>query len=116
MALRDPIAAYNAATNVEAHLVANALHEAGVEAVVIEDVSTVGIWMFGLLPEIHKPQVWIERADINQAKPVLDDYERQAADRRQVTENAPLIVVICEECGTRSIFPASQSGTLQNCS
>jgi hypothetical protein len=39
MPFRDPFAAYNAASNIEAHLVCNLLTEAGIEAVVIEDVS-----------------------------------------------------------------------------
>ena len=64
MALHDPVAVYNAANNVEAHLVRNALLTSGVEAHVTEDVSQVGTWAFGLLPEIHKPQVWVERQDI----------------------------------------------------
>ena len=32
--------------------------------------------------EVHKPQVWIERADIDRATPVLTEYERIAAQRR----------------------------------
>ena len=39
MALRDPVAVYNAASNVEAHLVQNALVSGGVEAHVTEHVD-----------------------------------------------------------------------------
>jgi Putative prokaryotic signal transducing protein len=115
MVLRDPFAAYNAANNIEAHLVCNALREAGLDATVIEDVSAVGTWMFGLIPEVHKPQVWIERADVDRAKPVLDEFERQAAERRRVVADAPEIEVVCEECGERSLFPGNQYGSVQNC-
>ena len=77
MGLRDPVAVYNAANNLEAHLVQQALDAADIEAFVIEDVSQVGAWVGGLMPEIHKPQVWVERADIQRAKPVLEgaDFE-----------------------------------------
>ena len=53
MALRDPVAVYNAANNIEAHFVRNVLVHSGVEAFVTEDISQVGTWMFGLIPEIQ---------------------------------------------------------------
>jgi hypothetical protein len=115
MALRDPFAAYNAANNLEAHMVCNLLNDAGVEAVVIEDVSQVGVWLGGLISEIHKPQVWIEREDIDRAKPVLDEYERRSADRRKEEADAPPVEVVCGECGQGSTFPAAQKGSVQNC-
>lgn len=117
MALNDPIAAYNAGNNLEAHLVCGVLIEAGINAMVIEDVSQVGAWIGGLVPEIHKPQVWIERADINRAKPVLDEYERRAAARRATNAGtaAETIEVMCEECGKPSKFPAAQKGSVQSC-
>jgi hypothetical protein len=115
MALNDPIAAYNAETNLDAHLVATALREAGLEANVIEDVSTAGLWLGGVVPEIHKPQVWIERADADRAKPVLEDFEHRRAERRRVAADAPDIEVLCEECGTKSMFPGNQYGSVQNC-
>ncbi len=115
MALRDPIEVYNAASNLEAHLICVALRDAGLEAVAIEDVSHVGVWLGGLIPEIHKPHVWIERTDIDRAKSVLDEYERQTAERRRVAPDAPVIEVICEECGERSLFPGNQFGSVQIC-
>lgn len=119
MALRDPFAAYNAGNNVEAHLVCGLLQDAGIQAVVIEDVSQVGVWLGGTVAEIHKPQVWIERADIERARPVLTDYERRNAERwaaeRGERDAGPPVEVVCEECGKRSKFPAVQMGTTQNC-
>jgi len=119
MALRDPIAAYNAANNMEAQLLCNLLGEAGIEAYVTEDVSQVGVWMLGLIPEIHKPQVWIERTDTERARPILEDYERRAAARRgaQTGEGtaATTIGATCEACGRRSVFPAAQRGSVQEC-
>jgi len=118
MALRDPVAVYNAASNVEAHLVRNVLLQSGVQAYVTEDVSQVGTWMFGLLPEIHKPQVWIDTADIDRAQPILEDYERRAAERRGADDGAgmePPIEVTCEACGRCSLFSRTQRGSVQDC-
>lgn len=118
MPIRDPVAVYNAATNAEAQLLRIALVEAGIEAYATEDVSTVGIWMFGLLPEIHKPQVWVAREDMGRAKPILDDFEERAHERREaartVSEQSS-IEATCEECGHTSFFPAAQRGTVQDC-
>jgi hypothetical protein len=116
MPLRDPVAVYNAANNVEAHLLRNALGTAGVEAFVTEDISQ-GI--LGLIPEIHKPQVWVERADVERVKPILDDYERRAAELRdantQDEQTETAVEVVCEECGERSAYPAIQLGSVQQC-
>ena len=119
MPLRDPVAVYNAANNVEAHLVKTALLASGIEAYVTEDISQVGVWMGGLIAEIHKPQVWVDRVDIERTGPVLDEYERRAAELRdpaaEKVRTGPPIEVVCEECGGRSSFPAAQWGSVQQC-
>ena len=119
MAFREPFAAYNAASNIEAHLVCGALLEAGVEAKVVEDVSQIGTWMGGSVPELHKPQVWIEKADIPRAKPVLDAYEERESQRRAAelkkSASGEWIVVRCEDCGRETNFTAQLAGTVQNC-
>lgn len=120
MAFKDPFAAYNAASNLEAHLVCGQLQDAGIDAMVIEDVSTTGLWVGGTVSELHKPQVWIERSDIDRARPILADYEKhraehQAGKRADTDANAPPIEVVCEECGKLSEFPASKKGMVENC-
>jgi hypothetical protein len=120
MALRDPIAAYNAANNLEAHFVCALLIDAGIEASVTEDVTPVGGWVGGLVPEIHKPQVWIDRSDIGRAGPVLHAYELQSAARRgaqsaKTGTAESMIEVACDECGKRSTFVLAQKGSVQNC-
>jgi hypothetical protein len=119
MALRDPVAVYNAANNAEALFVRDGLTAAGIEAFVIEDLSIVGGWVGGLIPEIHKPQVWVERADMGRAVPVLDEFEARAArlrDANSPEESAGSTVeVVCEECGARASFPAVQRGSVQQC-
>jgi hypothetical protein len=118
MPLRDPFAVYNAAGNLEAVFVRDALIDAGVEAFVIEDVSQVGTWVDGHVPEIHKPQVWVERADIERARPVLDAFEKRKADLRSASTaqaDGPAIEAVCEECGGHAMFPAAQRGSVQQC-
>ena len=120
MALHDPVAVYNAANNLQAHFVRDALLDSGVDAFVTEDVSQVGTWIGGLVPELHKPQIWVERADIERAKPVLDEFERRAAELRERDAQEGLLIestieVFCEECGQRSTFPSTQRGSVQQC-
>ena len=120
MELRDPIAVYTAATNIEAQLIKMLLTEAGVEAFAAEDLSTAGLWMFGALPEIHKPQVWVSSQDHDRARRIVQEYERQTAERNQALQEvesnpAKGIEVLCEDCSKRSSFPSSQRGTVQEC-
>ena len=120
MSLRDPFAAYSATSNVEAHWVRNLLVDAGIEAVVIEDISQVAVFVGGLLPAIHNPQVWIERDAIEQARPILIEYEQHLADRRAAEQDSSgvggtPVEVLCEECGQSCEFPVAQSGSVQNC-
>lgn len=116
MALREPFAAYNANDNIEVHLVCNLLNDAGIVAMVIEDLSYVGAVSWGgLSAELHKPQVWIERADSDRAKVILDEYESRAIARRKPATGGEPIRVICEECGAASDFPSTQNGTTQDC-
>jgi hypothetical protein len=118
MALRDPIAIYDAANNLEAVLVCDGLIAAGIEAFVVEDVSQAGVWVGGLVPGIHKPQVWVDRADVARAKPILIAFaERAALSRDGHAQRAagPSIEVVCEECDSRALFPATQRGSVQEC-
>ena len=119
MALRDPVAIYNAANNLEAHFLRDGLIAAGIEAFVIEDLSQVGTWVGGLVPEIHKPQIWVEREDIERARPFLEEFEARAAELRESGAGndaaTPPIEVVCEECGGCASFPAVQKGSVQQC-
>ena len=119
MNLKDPIPAYNGADTVEVYILQNMLDEAGIDAFIVDDESPVGIWMGGMIPEIHKPQVWIERTDSDRAKPILDEYERLIAERRAAdadhdTKVQP-IAVTCDECHKEAVFPHAQLGSVQIC-
>lgn len=118
MALRDPIAVYHAANNMEAHLVRNALLAAGIEAHVTEDISRAGTWIGGEFSQIHHPEVWVDQTDVERAKPVVEDLERRAAERQSAADDSdagPPIDAVCEECGEQSSFSAAQRGSVQQC-
>jgi hypothetical protein len=117
MALEDPLAAYNAENNMEALFVQRFLESEGIEAFVTEDHSLVGYWLFGTLPEIHKPQVWINRRDAERVAQLLTEYERRKLERgaEQKADGATAIEVRCEECGKTSTFAGSLAGTVQDC-
>ncbi len=115
--MRKPIAVYNAATNLEAHAVKGLLTAAGIEAFAVDDVSLAGFSAFGTLPEIHKPQVWIDESDLERARPLLQAYEKSQAERGAAAaegEAAP-IEVVCEDCGQKTAFPASDRGKIREC-
>jgi hypothetical protein len=115
MALDDPVAVYNAANNLEAHLIVEILGNAGIEAAAVDDVSQVGLWMGGFMPEIHKPQVWVDRADVEPTVALLRDYEARAAQRRRETDEEDPVVVLCESCGHENRFAASRRGAVEAC-
>jgi hypothetical protein len=116
VALRDPVAIYNAANNMEANHLCNVLVDAGIEAYLTEDISVVGQWVGGFIPEIHKPQVWVDRADVERLKPILDEYERRKVEvQGAAPAGSDLVTTECEECGKPATFPAALRGTVQSC-
>ena len=116
--MRKPIAVYTAATNLEAHALKVLLITAGIEAHAVDDVSVVGLGAHGPLPEIHKPQVWIDEADLARARPLLQAYEdSQGAGSRAAYDDPTVTVeVVCEDCGKVSTFPGSERGKIRQCS
>lgn len=117
MALRDPVAVYNAATNVEVYLVQEALAAAGIEAFVAEDNSLVGMSMLGFMAEMHKPQVFVDKADLERARPVLVEFERRKGELAKESGESPRsdIIIECEDCGKRGAYSAVQRGSVQQC-
>jgi hypothetical protein len=96
------------------------LDDEGIEAYVTFDESVVGLGMLGPLAEIHKPQVWVDRSNLEKARPLLMKYEqRQRLQSRPAKGSAErerdVIEVVCEECGKTSHFGGSKSGTVQDC-
>ena len=112
--MQDPIAAYKSKNLIEANLVSDLLNDAGVEAHVVNDASQVGEWL-GIMSEIHEPEIWIDRSDLERAQPVLANYRQQSAERRRAPAEGDPIVVICEECGSAAMFSAGEIGSVQLC-
>lgn len=117
MPLSDPIAAYNAQSNTDAHLVQQFLEGQGIESSVTEDNSLVGQWTFGLLPEIHKPQVWVSRADAERVAELLTLFEERRRERNAVDPppGTAAIEVRCEDCGRTTTFAGNLQGSVQDC-
>ena len=119
MALRDPIACYDAADNLEGLAVRDALVNAGVAAFVVVDDSHILTGWLGPVSQFNKHHVWIERADADRAGPVLEEFERLLAARREPEQGAEraaeAIRVVCEECHRPTKFPAAQQGSVQSC-
>jgi hypothetical protein len=119
MPMKDPVAAYIAATNFEAHFICNILMDAGIEAAVEEDVSQVGVWMLGLASQLHRPKVWIEQSDWDRAKLIVTAYEEDVSARRAAEQGKTSaefqITARCEECGAETAFSSQLDGTVQNC-
>jgi len=115
MTFQEPLKAFIAANNPEAHLVCNLLQNSGVNALVVEDVTQVGTWMLGMVSQIHKPEVWIDGVDRERAQTILAGYERRTAELNGRNSDGPPIEIMCDACGRVVMFPAAQAGTVQNC-
>jgi hypothetical protein len=117
MNLEKPVVAYTADSNYDAHLIVEFLRNKGVTAFAVEDQSLAGVWGLGTLPQIHKPQVWVEEADLDRATVELTSFEHERQEIRHPS-NTVLgnVNVTCEDCGKETTFPASLEGTVQVCS
>jgi Fe-S cluster assembly iron-binding protein IscA len=95
MPLRDPVSVYIPANNAEAPLLCNLLNEEGIEAFAMEDVSQAGVASLGLLPGLHKPQIFVERHMTAAARAVLKNYEQEMTQG----ESEKSAKHFCYQCG-----------------
>jgi Fe-S cluster assembly iron-binding protein IscA len=102
MALRDPVSVYVPTNNAEAQLVCNLLNEEGIEAFAMEDVSQAGAFSLGLLPEIHRPQVWVDRSQVEEANDFLKKYEKTS-----LAPSGKKSADFCYQCG-ESVSPSAK--------
>lgn len=113
MPLQDPVVLCSVETNTHAEMIRDFLIQAGVEAHLTENMSGEGGTVLGgLVSPAQGPQVWVERTDAERATALLDELEQQ---RTLLAEDAPDIETVCEECGGKSTFPASDADTVQTC-
>lgn len=120
MDLHDPVAIYTAASNVEAHEIAELLLVAGIAAQVVEDNSQVGVWVGGLNSVLHKPKVWVSSSDLEAATAVVRGFEERAQQRTlahqvHVDLQSEWIDARCDKCGTVTRYAPIEKGTVVNC-
>ena len=113
--LESPTLVYTANGNLEAHSVVNFLQSNGIRAYAVEDNSGVSLFAFGTISQFHKPQVFVDKQDLESAGELLYEFETRRARRRKKQDERPPIKAECEECGAIGDFPANQDGTTQNC-
>lgn len=115
MNLKDPIVAYVAEGNIEAHQIVDWLRSNGINAYAVEDNSGASLWALGPISQFHKPKVWVDKSDSHKAGLLLVQFEVRKNARRKGLDTAPPIESTCEECGETSAFAASLNGTTQDC-
>ena len=115
MNLKDPIAVYTAATNLEAHVIVNMLNDNGVPAFAVEDQSGASLWMFGTISQFHDPKVWIDKSSVSEAEKLIDSFEKRQNERRNVSTQTQELHVVCDVCGKTTTYPGTLNGTVQRC-
>jgi Putative prokaryotic signal transducing protein len=120
MGLANPVAVYTAAMNDEAHHLQTLLENAGIEAHVTEHLAVTGVSILGAQPEFLRPQVWVDRSQVEPARALLAEYEQNRRDVKRLESEAEparetAIEVVCEECDEVNLFPPGLRGKVQNC-
>lgn len=115
MDFKNPVVVYTAPTNLEAHVVVTMLFANDVPAHAVEDQSGASIWAFGTISQFHKPNVFVDQCNYDRAITLIAQYEEQQRARANAQANEEPIEARCEECGKSSMFPKSQSGSVQEC-
>jgi hypothetical protein len=119
MALNNPVAISISRSNLEAQLVCHMLNKSGIEAHVMEDLSLAGLWIGGTMPGVHKPKVYVDRSNAQQAEALIREFEEAQNEQRDPAADVDLtkttINEVCEECGRVNAFPGNVSGTVQTC-
>jgi hypothetical protein len=109
---------YRAKNGFQAHLFVTALEEAGIKAEIqgttVHPSSATGE---GLLtdtaPWWDAPRILVLAEDADRAKQLL--LELEARERKEAPEANPPIEAVCDKCGCRASFPATQRGSVQQC-
>ena len=115
MGLREPFELYRASSNLEAQMLVDFLESKGVETWLDEDQSHIGTGVFGNLPQVVKPLVWVERERAEDAARLVQDFEAMHLKPEEVIAGDGSIKVECHDCRLVTEFPASAVGTVQTC-
>ena len=117
MKLNEPVAIYEAGSNLEAHQLAEVLLAAGVQSQVVEDNGTMGI----LNGASQHPQVWVASADLERANAVVEKFDAESSNLPSPVNQIPVelhaewIDAKCDKCGTVTRFAPIQKGSVVNC-
>jgi len=115
MDLKEPVVVYTAPTNLEAHVVVSMLTANEIPAYAVEDQSGASIWMLGTITQFHRPKVYVDKSDVEAALQLVLEFEERQRERNRPGTSTEQVEVRCEECGASTMFPAAQSGTVQDC-
>lgn len=115
MEFKQPVVAYTASGNIEAHLIVNMLHNNGISSLAVEDQSGVSLWELGRLNQFHKPEVWIDKPTEEKVRELILLYEANNRKRNNPGKGTGKIDAECERCGKSSTFLETLVGTIQNC-
>jgi hypothetical protein len=119
LGIAKPTAIYRAENNIEVQMLCDHLERNGIASYVTTEDSIVGLWAFGLLPQIHTPKLWVDESNAEAARVLLAEYERDLLRRKakvRVVDSNDSIQAECEDCGKATQFPESKRGTVQDCS
>jgi hypothetical protein len=114
MIYRDPKCVFVANNPAEADIVAGWLTDQGIRAQVMNRATLGGL--VGLTPlgvGTAAIELWVE--DPTQAPEALRLLAEHAAGRKAKNQGRQPITVVCERCGARLTFAATQRGSTQEC-
>ncbi len=115
MSEKSIVEVYLAKNGLQAHLFVKALEEAGIKAE-IRGKFFHPATEAAENPLIDPPGILVFVEDAERAKRLF--FELEAGERKEAQEpevGLP-IEVVCEDCGSRTVFPPAQWGSVQNCS
>lgn len=115
MDFKEPVVVYTAASNLEAHSLAEALISSGIDAYAVEDQSGASLWALGTISQFHQPNVFVDKPDVHRAAELIAGYESQRKRREEANPEDGEASALCESCGKISTFPAALNGTTQQC-
>jgi hypothetical protein len=111
---------YRAKNGAQAHLLVMALEEAGIKAEIQGTIfhpasATADNLLTDAAPWWDAPRILVCAQDAERARRLLLEWEARERKKAQEAEASPPIEAVCEECGSRSSFPAAQRGSVQQC-
>ena len=95
MASSDRVAVYVAESNLDAQFLVVLMKNEGIDAYCIEDNSPGGMFSFGTLDRLHRPEIFVPQDQVGKAKVFIDRYERG-----EIKEEARPAGGYCYHCGS----------------